>query len=122
MAFEEAPAKGLFWAATPAVLVALKAMAFGRTRPTGGQVDRDFSDVALLFEHEGKRIAQEVMDDGQMRTRMVRAAEALQREEAVEAAARELVKSGQRSSPLEAEAMVRRACLDLVAEIEAMKD
>lgn len=37
--FEGDPEQGLFWAATPAALVALKHAAFGRTRPTGESVD-----------------------------------------------------------------------------------
>jgi hypothetical protein len=40
--------------------VALKQMAFGRTRPDETPVDRDFSDVILLFDRLGDQIAGEV--------------------------------------------------------------
>jgi hypothetical protein len=59
VAFEEEVTRGCFWAARPAALVALKENAFGRTRPDGTPVDRDFSDVALLLDRLGKQIADE---------------------------------------------------------------
>jgi hypothetical protein len=48
VAFEDSPKTPRFWVASPAALVGLKEAAFGRTRPGGESVDRDFSDVALL--------------------------------------------------------------------------
>jgi hypothetical protein len=119
VAFEEKPDHLVLWAATPAALVALKEVAFGRTRPnTEETVDRDFSDVALLLDNEGERIAAEVADDGQMRIRVARAAERLRGEPtAFEGAVRQLVATGQEATPREAEAMVARACDVFIAEI-----
>lgn len=121
VAFEENPNEVLFWAATPAAAVALKEAAFGRTRPvTGEPVDRDFSDVALLLDNEGERIAEEVAGDSQMRARVLRAAERLRGEtEAIEAAVRQLVATGQEQTPREAERMVSRACGDFIADLES---
>lgn len=118
VAFQEDPGKHLFWAATPAALVALKEGAFGRTRPvTDDPVDRDFSDAALI-DNEGERIVTEVAGDSQMRIRVRRAAERLQSEPAArEGAVRQLVASGQEQTPREAEALVTRACEDLIAEL-----
>lgn len=119
VAFEGAPDERVFWAATPAAVVALKEEAFGRTRPiTEEPVDRDFSDVALLLDNEGERIAREVAGDAQMRARVRRAAERLGGEaEALEGAVRQLAASGQEQTPREAEAMVRRACNDFIADL-----
>jgi hypothetical protein len=50
VAFRQRPDAGVLWAARPAALVALKEAAFGRTRPDGEPVDRDFSDAALLLD------------------------------------------------------------------------
>lgn len=120
VAFEEAPGEVLFWAATPAAVVALKEAAFGRTRPvTDEPVDRDFSDVALLLDNEGELIAREVAADPQMRARVLRAAERLQGEAgARDAAVRQLVATGQEQTPREADAMVVRACGDFIADLE----
>ena len=119
VAFEEEPEKGLFWAARPAALVALKEAAFGRTRPSGDPVDRDFSDVVLLFDNMSAQIAQEVVADGQIRKRVLRAAERLRDEPAAtEGAIRELVASGQVETPREGEATVTRAVREIVGELE----
>jgi hypothetical protein len=120
VAFEEDPEDALFWAATPAALVALKEAAFGRTRPaTDEPVHRDFSDVALLLDNEGERIVGEVASDSQMRARVLRAAERLRGEpEALEGAVRQLVATGQEQTPREAEAMVVRAVGDFIADLE----
>jgi hypothetical protein len=119
VAFEEEPEKGLFWAARPAALVALKEAAFGRTRPSGDPVDRDFSDVALLFDNKGAQIAEEVAEDAQMRKRVLRAAERLRDEPtATEGAIRELVASGQVGTPREGEATVARAVREIAGELE----
>jgi len=48
VAFDAEPEEGCFWVATPAALVGLEETAFGRTRPDGVAVDRDFSDALLL--------------------------------------------------------------------------
>lgn len=119
VAFEGAPDESVFWAATPAAVVALKEAAFGRTRsPTDEPVDRDYSDVVLVLDNEGERIVEEVVGDTQMRERVLRAAERLLGEpKALEGAVRQLVASGQEPTPREAEAMVRRACGDFIAEL-----
>lgn len=119
VAFEEEPERGLFWAARPAALVALKEAAFGRTRPSGDLVDRDFSDVVLLFENESAQIAEEVAKDAQMCKRVLRAAERLRDESsATEGAIRELVASGQVETPREGEATVARAVREILGELE----
>lgn len=109
VAFEESPNRGRFYAATPAALVALKEAAFGRQRAAGEGVDRDFSDVALLFDRLADQIATEVATDSQMRIRIERTATTLTEPEPRAAAARELVASGQEESRRSAEAMVERA-------------
>jgi hypothetical protein len=110
VAFENDPDLGRLWAARPAALVALKEAAFGRTRPTGEKVDRDFSDVVLLFDNESERIADEVSTDGQMRIRVERAARRLEEEpDAFDAAVRELVAIGYSESPLQGQGAVTRA-------------
>ena len=108
--FEDKPAHGRFWAATPAALVGLKEEAFGRTRPSGEPVDRDFSDVALLLDKLGEQIASEVGSASPMRGRVLRAARRLDKDEtAVIAASRELVRSGHEETQVVAENAVRRA-------------
>ena len=114
VSFEDEPDRGRFWAAAPAALVALKEAAFGRTRPSGDPVDRDFSDVALLFDRLGDRIAAEISSASPMRPRVIRAAQRLDKDEAaIAAAARELVRSGHEETQLTASAFVRRAALRL---------
>jgi hypothetical protein len=110
VAFDTDPEIGRFWAASPAALVGLKEAAFGRTRFSGEPVDRDFSDVASLFDRLGEEIAAEVSAAPVMRVRVLRAAERLLNDEAaLTAAARELVASGQEQDHRTAEAGVRRA-------------
>lgn len=120
VAFEQQPELGLFWAARPAALVGLKESAFGRTRPSGEKVDRDFSDVVLLFDNESERIGEEVATNGQMRNRVLRAARRLAEEPAAtEAALRELVASGHSHTPREAAATVDRAVQAIFGELGA---
>jgi hypothetical protein len=113
VSFDDDPERGRFWAAGPAALVALKEEAFGRKRPTGEPVDRDFSDVALLLDRLGDQVAAEVSSASQMRKRVVRAAERLD-EEGATAAARELVGSGQEETQAASEAYVRRTARDFL--------
>jgi hypothetical protein len=114
VSFEDKPDHGRLWAATPAALVALKEAAFGRTRPSGEAVDRDFSDVALLLDRLGDQIATEVEAASPMQRRVIQAAERLDQDEAaIAAAARELVRSGHGQTLPSAEAFVRRAALKL---------
>jgi hypothetical protein len=118
VAFEGQPEKGVMWAARPAALVALKEKAFGRTRPGGEKVDRDFSDAVLLFDRLGEKIVDELADDGQMRNRVIRAAERLQNEEeAAAAAARELVAIGEAETLREGEAAARRVAREMLREL-----
>jgi hypothetical protein len=94
--------------------VALKEHAFGRARPNGELVDRDFSDVALLFDRLGDRIVAELPMPSQMRRRVLHAATTLTEDTgAVTAAARELVRSGEEENVPTAGAMVRRAARDV---------
>lgn len=119
VAFEEDPERGLFWAARPAALVGLKEAAFGRTRPSGEKVDRDYSDVVLLLENEHERISEEVSGDGRMRSRVRRAAQRLSEEPAAsESAVRELVASGCSETPREAAVTVERATRAILGELQ----
>lgn len=119
VSFEEDPDRARFWAARPPALVALKEAAFGRTRPSGEPVDRDFSDAALLLDTLGEQIAEEVSSASPMRSRVLRAAQRLdQDEEAIAAAARELVRSGHEETQLGAEQAVRRAAQGALRRIE----
>lgn len=119
VAFEDEPEQGLFWAATPAALVALKEAAFGRTRPSGEPVDRDFSDATLLLDKLGEEIAREVDSSHQIRRRVLRAAQTLsETEDATVAAAREMVRSGYADTQPAAEAAVRRAARFALLKIE----
>lgn len=116
--FDDDPDHGCFWAATPAALVGLKEGAFGRTRPSGEPVDRDFSDVVLLLDKLGKEIADEVRFGSQMHGRVVRAAQRLAADDvAITAAARELVRSGQEETQLAAETEVRRIARNVLRKI-----
>jgi hypothetical protein len=118
VAFADEPGRGRFWAASPAALVALKAAAFGRTRATGENVDRDFSDVMLLLDHLGPEIAQEVAPPSPMHSRVKQAAEQLLEDNAVAAAARELVQTGHQSSQRAAAEAVRRAAQRALRRLE----
>lgn len=118
VSLEDEPGRGRFWAATPAALVGLKEAAFGRTRPSGDPVDRDFGDVALLFDRLGDRIATEVSSVSPMRGRLIRAIQRLDQDEAaIAAAARELVSSGHEETQLTAEAFTRRAAVRLLQRL-----
>ena len=117
VAFDDTPDTPRFWAASAAALIGLKEAAFGRTRPGGEPVDRDFSDVATLFERLIDEITEELCDPSPMRGRAVRAAERLLTDEASEAAKRELVKTGEHDTQRGAELAVRRAAQTLLRRI-----
>jgi hypothetical protein len=85
VAFDADPDRGRFWAASPAALVALKGAAFGRHRPSGAPVDRDFSDAAALLDRLGTEIADEVRDAPQMRRHVERVARVFLSEESAPA-------------------------------------
>jgi hypothetical protein len=113
ISFTESPAHGRFWVATPAALIGLKEAAFGRTRPSGQPVDRDFSDVALMLDRLPAEIVGELSPGEPMHARVLRAAHRLADEDkAVAAAARELVRAGYEETQLAAEASVRRVARD----------
>lgn len=118
VAFDEDPNRGRFYSARPAALVALKEAAFGRQRPDGVKVDRDYSDAVLLFDRLADQIAAEASADSQMRIRVERTAAKLAEPEAVAAAARELVASGQEESRQSAEAMIVRAGRGMLRALE----
>jgi hypothetical protein len=109
VAFDDTPDILRFWAASAAALVGLKEAAFGRTRPGGEPVDRDFSDAAMPLERLIDEITEELRDPSPMRGRAVRAAQRLLTDEASEAAARELVKTGEQDTQRGAELAVQRA-------------
>lgn len=118
VAFADEPDRGRFWTASPAALIALKAAAFGRTRSSGETVDRDFSDVMLLLDHLGPEIAREVTPPSQMRSRVEQATERLLEEDALAAAARELVRTGSQASQQAAEEAVRRTAQRSLRRLE----
>lgn len=108
--FPEAPETLRLWCADAAALVGLKGQAFGRTRPDGRPVERDFSDVALLLHHLSDEIVKQVVGDMVMRGRVTKAATRLaDDDEAAAAAARELVSSGAYTTTLTARRMIDRA-------------
>jgi hypothetical protein len=120
VSFEEDPDHGRFWAATPAALVGLKEAAFGRMRPSGEPVDRDFSDVVLLLGKVGEDIFSEVSSPSQMRGRVALAAQRLDEDDAaIAAAARELVRSGHADTRLAAEIEVRRTARSALRQLAA---
>lgn len=122
IALEGDPTRGRIWAARPAALIGLKELAFGRTRPSGETVDRDFSDALLLMDRLGAQIAEELTTVPQMRGRVQRAAETLSTDrDAAAAAARELVATGQEESRRSAEATIARAARNLLRELEASR-
>lgn len=118
VAFEGDPEAGRLWAAKPAALVALKEKAFGRSRPSGERVDRDFSDAVLLLDHRGEEIVDEVAGGGQIRARVVAAAERLRDDDgAAESAARELLAIGEAETLREGETAARRTAREILAEL-----
>jgi hypothetical protein len=118
VAFAEEPTRGRLWAASPAALVALKAEAFGRTRHTGEPVDRDYSDAALLLDRLGPEIAREVAAPSPMRSRVRQAADRLLEENALAAAARELVRTGNQATHRAAEEAASRAAQRMLRRLE----
>ncbi len=117
VAFDDRPDTIRFWAASAGALIGLKEAAFGRTRPDGEPVDRDFSDAAMLLERLVDEITTELADPSPMRGRAVRAAERLLTDEASKAAARELINSGEHDTQRGAELAVRRAAQSFLRRI-----
>jgi len=118
VSFNETRGYGRFWAATPAALIGLKEAAFGRTRPSGEPVDRDFSDVALILDKLQAEIVAELGSGTVMQGRVVRAARRfIQDDAAVAAAGRELVRTGHEETQLAAETSVRRIARDALRRL-----
>lgn len=119
VAFTDDPETVRLWCADAAALVALKAQAFGRTRPGGQPVDRDFSDAVLLLEHTFDDIARQVASDPSMRRRVLDAATRLATDsDATAAAIRELVQAGAYDTPLAARQACDRATRRAIRELE----
>lgn len=119
VAFADDPEMVRLWCADAAALVALKAQAFGRTRPGGQPVDRDFSDAILLLEHTIDDIARQVASDPSMRRRVLDAATRLATDgDAAAAAIRELVQAGAYKTPLAARQACDRATRRAIRELE----
>lgn len=111
VAFAEAPERRRLWVAGPAALVGLKREAFGRTRPDGGAVARDYSDVVLLLDHRIDQIAAHCEGDGVARRRVLAAVRTLADESDTgprDAAIRELVAVGAYGDEREAERGIGR--------------
>lgn len=119
VAFDDPSEAPRFWSATAAALVALKEIAFGRSRPDGGLVERDFSDVALMLDRVGEEIAAEVRTGSPMLARVRTAAERLTNEETARAAAaRELVRMGEQDSQGAAELAVGRTAQRFLRKLD----
>lgn len=106
VAFAEKPTDPRLWVATPACLVSLKQVAFGRIRPTGGEVvKRDYHDVYLLLAHAEDEVLATYADaDGGVRGRVRKAIDQLQSDtDAIRLAAEEMVALGEARSQADAE-------------------
>ena len=115
VALSDAPEAAVLWAARPAVLVALKGAAFGRTRPDDTPVDRDFSDAVALLDHHHDLIVEEASAAGQIRQRIVTVATQLRDDRtAIDAAAREMAATGQTETPRAAELTVARVAREVL--------
>lgn len=118
VAFEDEPEAVRLWSANAAALVGLKGQAFGRTRD-GAPVDRDFSDVVLLFDHLLDAIVAQVETDGVMRSRVASAAKTLLEDDgAIAAAVRELTATGSYGSAQAARQATQRAAKRAMRALE----
>lgn len=109
VAFVGEPSRQRMWMAGPAALVGLKEIAFGRTRPDGALVERDYSDVVLLLDHCLPEIVNTCRVPSVMARRVVRAATRIQNEpQAREGAIRQLVATGNHPTELDAEKALAR--------------
>jgi hypothetical protein len=97
--------------ARPAAILALKADAFGRTRPDGRLVERDYHDAFLLIEQCGEEIATEyrATDDGQLKGLVRKAIDDLEGERARRAVFNQIMRLEPDVSPREAQARLIRA-------------
>ena len=93
VAFAERPDEPRLVVARPAAVLALKGHAFGRTRPGGALVERDYHDAYLLMDHVGEEIAAEfnATDDGQLHGLIRNAVKDLQSQEAHQAVRNQVV-------------------------------
>jgi hypothetical protein len=111
VAFAERPDEPRLVVARPAAVLALKGHAFGRTRPGGALVERDYHDAYLLMDHVGEEIAAEynATDDGQLRGLIRNAMKDLQSPEARQAVRNQIVQLEPDVSPREADVRLTRA-------------
>jgi hypothetical protein len=111
IAFTEKPDEPRLVVARPAAVLALKCHAFGRTKPDGGVVERDYHDAFLLIAHVGEEIAAEynATDDGQLRSLIRKAVQDLQSPAARQAVRNQLLQLEPDVSPREADLRLTRA-------------
>lgn len=94
-------------------MLALKGHAFGRTRPNGGLVERDYHDAYLLIGYVGEEIAAEFngTDDGQLRGLIRKALDDLGEDVAREAVRNQVTRLQAGVSAREADARLTRAIM-----------
>ncbi len=114
IAFTEDPARPRLLCANAACVLALKAAAFGRTRPPdGAPVERDYHDAYLLLSAVPDLIVADLEAAGHEVS--LRALDAITQlaagGDATAAAARQMVSLGTADSQRAAEAVVRRAAV-----------
>jgi hypothetical protein len=111
VAFDDAPEEPRLLVARAAAILALKGRAFGRTRPTGGLVERDYHDAYLLVAHVGDEIAAEYngTDDGELRGLIRKALDDLVGEQGREAVRNQATRLESDLSPREADVRLQRA-------------
>jgi hypothetical protein len=111
VAFAEKPDEPRLVVARPAAVLALKAHAFGRTRPSGELVERDYHDAFLLMAHVGDEIAAEynATIDGRLRGLIRKRIQDLQSPPARQAVRNQLTQLEPDVSPREADLRLTRA-------------
>lgn len=116
VAFQGRPDQHRLWVARPAAVMALKGHAFGRLRPTGELVERDYHDAYLLIAHAGDEIAAEFngTDDGQLRGLIRNALRDLQEEPVRAAVGKQIVQLEAGVSAREADARLARAATTFI--------
>lgn len=111
LAFTESSERARLVVARPAAVLALKGHAFGRTRPSGETVERDYHDAYLLISHVAGEIAAEyhATDDGELRSLIRRAVEDLQSPPARQAVRNQATQLDPGMSEREADVSLTRA-------------
>jgi hypothetical protein len=115
VAFDDSPGEPRLLVARAAAILALKGQAFGRSRPSGGLVERDYHDAYLLVAHVGDEIAAEYngTDDGQLRGLVRKTLDDLLGEQGREAVRNQATRLESDLSPREADVRLRRAVAGL---------